>query len=315
VRTLLSFISLLYTITYILLSFIKPIPRSFAFTLIHPLLRKQQKKISSISIMKLSFFLFLNFACAANADHSLRGGESTVGTTNRRSLQAAGEDTMMSSPFALGPGESNCELHSDNDGTYVCSVRSNGSVNDQSYDPETHLACVTSGESQYCANIGLSDSPTGGGGDGGPEPGPDDMAPAEDVLDSSPEEPVEPGPDVMAPAEDVVGGPDVLDSSPEAPIEDAPEDVAPPPGDAEEPDQLPQQGGGTPPDSAIGLMPNQGGGEKCPGGKPAQGSHCTGWIPTGASEASCYYSDGATQCNCAGQDGDASTIGWQCRAI
>ena len=118
--------------------------------------------------MKLSFFLFVNFACGAAADQSLRGGESNTGgitSTNIRSLQ------LMNNSL-LNPGESKCDLHSDLDGTYVCSVRSNGSVNDATYSPETHLACVTSGESQYCANIGLSDSdamiPGDGGGGGSP---------------------------------------------------------------------------------------------------------------------------------------------------
>ncbi|OEU07183.1 hypothetical protein FRACYDRAFT_251484 [Fragilariopsis cylindrus CCMP1102] len=118
--------------------------------------------------MKLSFFLFVNFACGAAADQSLRGGESNTGgitSTNIRSLQIMNNSLLQ-------PGENL-------DGTYVCSVRSNGSVNDATYSPETHLACVTSGESQYCANIGLSDSggmiPGDGGGGGGP--GSDDMAP------------------------------------------------------------------------------------------------------------------------------------------
>jgi hypothetical protein len=182
---------------------------------------------------------------------------------------------MSNSP--LEPGESNCALHSDLDGTYVCSVRSNGSVNDETYNPETHLACVTSGEGQYCANIGISDSDPMMPG-GGPGPGPDDMAPPQDGKD-------------MMPDEDMP----VLD-------------------DEEEPDQQ-GGGGGTPPDSAIGLMPNQGGGEKCPRGKPKDDTtHCGGWVPLGAIEASCYYSNSAIQRNCALQDGDdMSSSGWICK--
>jgi len=243
--------------------------------------------------MKLSFFLFVNFVCgAANiavvADQSLRGGESNTGgitSTNIRSLQ------MNDSP--LKPGESNCDLHSDLDGSYVCSVRSNGSVNDVTYNPETHLACVTSGGKQYCANIGLSESDPmmpggGGGGDGGDGPGPDDMAPP-DVEDD--EAPVDDTPDVM-PDEDMPVTLPVLD-------------------DEEEVDLQILQGEGS-----VGLMPNQGGGKKCPGPLfPTEGSHCGGWVPSGAIETSCYYRAGTVQCNCALQNGDDTSLGWQCRPI
>merc|ERR1740130_1957882 len=169
--------------------------------------------------MKLSFFLFVNFACGAAADQSLlRGGESNTGgmtSTNIRSLQ------LMNNSL-LNPGESICDLHSDLDGTYVCSVRSNGSVNDATYSPETHLACVTSGESQYCANIGLSDSGgmiPGDGGGGGDGPGSDDMAPPPNGGDIMPdveeEAPFDDVSDVM-PDEDMpvpgdVGGPGLDD--------------------------------------------------------------------------------------------------------
>ena len=289
--------------------------------------------------MKLSFFLFVNFACGAAADQSLRGGESNTGgitSTNNRSLQ------IMNNSL-LNPGESKCDLHSDLDGTYVCSVRSNGSVNDATYSPETHLACVTSGESQYCANIGLSDSggmiPGDGGGVGGP--GSDDMAPPpnggdimpdveeeapfDDVSDDMSDEdmPVPgggagPGLDDVAPppfGEDMMPDVGEVASFDDVP-DDMPDEDMPVPDDEEEVNPLrPGGGGGASPNSATGLMPNQGGGEKCPGNVPTQGAHCGGWVPTGASEASCYYKNGTEQCNCALQDGDANSVGWDCRSI
>ena len=244
--------------------------------------------------MKLSFFLFVNFASGAAADQSLRGGESNTGgstSTNIRSLQIMNNSLLQ-------PGESKCDLHSDLDGTYVCSVRSNGSVNDATYSPETHLACVTSGESQYCANIGLSDSDAmiPGDGGGGVGPGSDDMAPPPF------------GEDIMPDVGEVASFDDVPD--------DMPDEDMPVPDDEEEVNPLrPGGGGGASPNSANGLMPNQGGGEKCPGNIPTQGAHCGGWVPTGASEASCYYKNGTEQCNCALQDGDANSVGWDCRSI
>jgi len=237
--------------------------------------------------MKLSFLLFAQVACTANAagaaytlnnnkeasseQNSLRGGgEATTDESAHRSLY----DVM-----GLAPGASGCSLHSSNDGTYICGVRSTHFVTDAGQS-ENHLACVTHPNgSQKCANIRLADGP---GFPGAPPPGP--------PVFSGPSGDYGPDPD---------GG--YFNSGPSGDYGPPPPGVPPP--------------AGVRPDHDGGLLPNQGGGRKCPTIKPTTGTHCCGWIPTDQIEESCYYNNDITQCNCARQDNECNTVGWQCRGI
>jgi hypothetical protein len=104
--------------------------------------------------MKQVIFLLASLAFAratttTTDEHSLRGG----GVASNRSLQGMPLD-------GLRPGESNCYLHPDNDGTIECTVRSQHSAYDPTlaYNPTTSLGCVTDSVKgfQFCANIGLN---------------------------------------------------------------------------------------------------------------------------------------------------------------
>jgi len=302
--------------------------------------------------MKLSFLLFAQVACTANvavalnnnkegSEHSLRGGATTTSTENHRSLY----DVMD-----LAPGASGCSLHSSNDGTYVCGVRSFGTVSDSGL--ENHLACVTIADgSQKCANIGLADGPgapgmPGSGFPGGPGvpgvgsfgTGPSDsndsvsgdalppLPPGLGTFDTGPSESESNDSgsgDTLPPPPLELGTFDTLSESYDSGSGDGDffEQPGPLPGSYDSPsnDIGPPPAGGFPvpgfPDHNGGLMPNQGGGIKCPGNKPTSGTHCCGWIPSDAVETSCYYNGGVTQCNCGAQDNECGTTGWSCRGV
>jgi hypothetical protein len=107
---------------------------------------------SSYKTMKQAILLLASLAFAratitTTDEHSLRGGGVA---SPRRSLQDMP---------GLRPGESNCYLHPDNDGTVECTVRSKYSAYDTTYgyNPTTSLGCVTDSVKgfQFCANIGL----------------------------------------------------------------------------------------------------------------------------------------------------------------
>jgi hypothetical protein len=113
--------------------------------------------------MKHAIFLLASLAFASATtttttttdEHSLRGGG---GLASRRSLEDV--PLVVGPGPGLGPGESNCYLHPDGDGTVECTIRSQFSAYDPIYskNPTTSLGCVTDPEKgyQYCANIGLN---------------------------------------------------------------------------------------------------------------------------------------------------------------
>ena len=103
--------------------------------------------------MKQAIFLLASLAFAratttTTDEHSLRGGGMASPSRSLQDMPVQG----------LRPGESNCVLHPDNDGTVECTVRSQFSAYDATYNPTTSLGCVTDSLNgyQFCANIGLN---------------------------------------------------------------------------------------------------------------------------------------------------------------